>query len=95
MKNEKREIMTLLPKPLQKKSNRIAAYCRVSSQQDEQLHSLTAQVTYYENLLSQSDDCEFAGIYADTGISGTRTKNRAQFLQLIEDCRAGKVDGII
>ena len=87
--------MTLLPKPLIKKSNRIAAYCRVSSQQDEQLHSLAAQVTYYENLLSRSDDCEFAGIYADTGISGTRTKNRAQFLQLIEDCRAGKVDGII
>ena len=95
MQNERREIMTFLPKPLIKKSNRIAAYCRVSSQQDEQLHSLAAQVTYYENLLSRSDDCEFAGIYADTGISGTRTKNRAQFLQLIEDCRAGKVDGII
>jgi DNA invertase Pin-like site-specific DNA recombinase len=95
MQNEKKEIMTLLPKPLQKKSNRIAAYCRVSSQQDEQLHSLAAQVTYYENLLSQADYCEFAGIYADAGISGTRTKNRAQFLQLIEDCRAGKVDGII
>ena len=68
MQNERREIMTLLPKPLIKKSNRIAAYCRVSSQQDEQLHSLAAQVTYYENLLSQADDCEFAGIYADTGI---------------------------
>ncbi|HEX3017799.1 MAG TPA: recombinase family protein [Caproicibacter sp.] len=95
MQNEKKEIVTLLPKPLIKKSKRIAAYCRVSSQQDEQLHSLAAQVTYYENLLSQDDDCEFAGIYADTGISGTRTTNRAQFLQLIEDCRVGKVDGII
>ncbi|MPM19780.1 hypothetical protein SDC9_66206 [bioreactor metagenome] len=95
MLNEKREIVTLQPKPLIKKSNRIAAYCRVSSQQDEQMHSLAAQVTYYENLLSRDDDCEFAGIYADIGISGTRTKNRAQFLQLIEDCRAGKVDGII
>ena len=62
MQNERREIMTLLPKPLIKKSNRIAAYCRVSSQQDEQLHRLAAQVTYYENLLSRSDDCEFAGI---------------------------------
>lgn len=95
MQNEKKEIMTLLPKLPTKKSNRIAAYCRVSSQQDEQMHSLAAQVTYYENLLSQDDDCEFAGIYADTGISGTRTKNRTQFLQLIEDCRAGKVDSII
>ncbi len=65
MQKEKKEIMTLQPKPLIKKSKRIAAYCRVSSQQDEQLHSLAAQVTYYENLLSRADDCEFAGIYAE------------------------------
>ncbi|MEG0897419.1 MAG: recombinase family protein [Ruthenibacterium sp.] len=82
-------------KEMMKKSNRIAAYCRVSSQQDEQLHSLAAQMTYYENLLSQDEACTFVGIYADTGISGTRTKNRAEFLRLMEDCRAGKVDGII
>lgn len=74
---------------------RMAAYCRVSSQQDEQLHSLAAQMRFYENMLSKDTNCEFAGIYADEGISGTRTKNRTEFLRLIEDCRAGKVDGII
>lgn len=74
---------------------RMAAYCRVSSQNDEQLHSLAAQMRFYEDLLSQDENCVFAGIYADEGISGTRTKNRTEFLRLIEDCRGGKVDGII
>lgn len=74
---------------------RMAAYCRVSSQQDEQLHSLAAQMRFYENLLSKDENCEFVGIYADEGISGTRTKNRSEFLRLIDDCRVGNVDGII
>lgn len=74
---------------------RIAAYCRVSSGKDEQLHSLVAQVEYYTNVLTADSTCEFAGVYSDNGISGTQTKNRDGFNRLIEDCRAGLIDIII
>ena len=85
----------ILPKPEESKKKRTAAYCRVSSSSEEQLHSLAAQTSYYENFFATAKDAEFAGIYADSGLSGTRTKNRAEFLRLIEDCRAGMVDAII
>lgn len=85
----------ILPKSQKPEKKRIAAYCRVSSSSEEQLHSLEAQTSYYENLFAAVKDAEFAGVYADSGISGTRTKNRAEFLRLIEDCRAGKIDAII
>lgn len=67
----------------------------MSSQKDEQLHSLAAQTDYYTRLLSADEEREFVGTYADEGISGTRTKNRTEFLRLIDDCRAGNVDAII
>lgn len=95
MSGETSRLELILAKPETNSKKRVAAYCRVSSQKDEQMHSLAAQVDYYTQLLSADKDCEFAGIYADEGISGTRTKNRAEFLRLIEDCRAGKVDAII
>ena len=74
---------------------RVAAYCRVSSSQDEQLHSLAAQISHYTEVLSRDTSCQFVGIYADRGISGTQVKNRAEFLRLMEDCRAGLIDRII
>lgn len=85
----------ILPKPPMTAKKRMAAYCRVSSSSEEQLHSLDAQRKYYENYFVANSAVEFVGIYADSGISGTRTRNRAEFLRLIEDCRAGKVDAII
>lgn len=83
------------PTPKQKNKIRVAAYCRVSTQKDEQMHSLAAQIDYYTNLLSADEEREFAGVYADEGISGTRAKNRSEFLRLIEDCRSGKVNAIV
>lgn len=74
---------------------RVAAYCRVSTQAEEQNHSLTAQISYYTKLVEADPDAVLVDIYADRGTSGTRTRNRTNFLRLIEDCRAGKVDAII
>ena len=73
---------------------RVAAYCRVSSSSDEQMHSYYAQVGYYKKLFAEVDSYVFVGVYGDAGISGTRTCNRDGFLKLIEDCRNGLVDCI-
>lgn len=73
----------------------MAAYCRVSTDQLEQLSSYEAQVNYYTNYINGHPDYECAGIYADEGISGTNTKKREQFNKMIHDCKAGKIDAII
>ena len=74
---------------------RIAAYCRVSTEEEEQESSFELQVEHYTKYISAHEDWVLAGIYADKGISGTQVKHREQFLQMIEDCKAGKVDQII
>src|SRR5450756_1090256 len=74
---------------------RVAAYCRVSSDDAEQLQSYAAQVSHYEAFIKQNDGWEFAGIYADEAISATNTKKRLEFHRLIDDCIAGKIDYII
>ena len=78
---------------LQKK--RVAAYCRVSTDQAEQLSSYEAQVKYYTAYIEGNPEYECAGIYADEGISGTNTKKREQFNRMIEDCKARKIDMVI
>ncbi|MBP6887353.1 MAG: recombinase family protein [Oscillospiraceae bacterium] len=85
----------ILPKPEESKKKRTAAYCRVSSSSKEQLHSYAAQVKYYSDTLSADKAREFVGVYADEGITGTSAKKRPQFMAMIEDCRAGKIDAII
>lgn len=74
---------------------RVAAYCRVSTGQIEQLSNYEAQVVYYTNYINSNPEFEMARIYADEGISGTNTKKREQFNEMIEDCKAGKIDMII
>ena len=74
---------------------RVAAYCRVSTQAEEQNHSLAAQISYYSKLIEEDPNAVLVDIYSDRGTSGTRTRNRTNFLRLIDDCRAGKVDAII
>ena len=74
---------------------KVAAYCRVSSASEEQLSSFNAQVNYYKRYICDNPDYEFAGIYADEGISGTSLKNRKAFNQMMEEAKAGKVDMII
>ena len=84
-----------LAENLEQKKKRVAAYCRVSTDQEEQLSSYEAQVNYYTNYIEKHPDYEFAGIYADEGISGISTKKREQFNRMIEDCKSGKIDMII
>ena len=74
---------------------KMAAYCRVSTDQEEQLLSYENQVNYYTNYISENPLYEYAGTYADEGISGTNTKKRDEFNRMIADCRAGKIDMII
>lgn len=73
----------------------MAAYCRVSTEQEEQLSSYENQVNYYKSYIEQNPMYEFAGIYADEGISGTNTKKRDEFNRMISDCRLKKIDRII
>ncbi len=68
------------------KKLRMAAYCRVSTDQEEQLLSYENQVNYYTNYISENPLYEYAGTYADEGISGTNTKKRDEFNRMIADC---------
>ena len=77
----------------QKKILRTAAYCRVSSDSLDQLHSFAAQVQHYTKAISQNPSMELADIYADEGLTGTKTDKRDDFNRLIADCRKGKIDG--
>ena len=74
---------------------KVAAYCRVSTDSDEQATSYEAQVEHYTEYIQKNPEWEFAGIYADDGISGTNTKKREEFNRMIEDCEAGNIDMII
>jgi len=73
---------------------RVAAYARVSDTSDAMRHSLSAQISYYSGLIQRRIEWEFAGVYADDPVSGTKD-NRVEFQRLLADCRAGKVDMII
>lgn len=74
---------------------RVAAYCRVSTELDEQANSYETQVSHYKNLIQKDPSWEMAGIFADDGISGTNTKKREQFNKMIAACKAGKIDLIL
>lgn len=79
----------------QRKNRKVAAYARVSTDAEEQLTSYNAQVKYYSEHIKHRDDWEFAGIYTDEGISGTSTKHRDGFNQMVRDALDGKIDLII
>ena len=74
---------------------RVAAYCRVSTDSEEQLNSYGAQKSYYTQKIADSPDWEMAGIYADEGISGTSMKKRTEFKKMITACKRGRIDLII
>lgn len=74
---------------------RVAAYARVSSDSDDQENSFAAQVRAYNELIRSKPEWELADIYADEGITGTRTDKREDFLRLMRDCRKGKIDRVI
>lgn len=74
---------------------RVAAYCRVSTDDKDQLDSHNSQVDYYTRLIKQNKDWTLAGIYADEATTGTTAFKRADFMRLINDCQNGDVDMII
>lgn len=74
---------------------KVAGYARVSTDSDEQENSYEAQVDYFTEYIQSRDDWEFMGIYTDEGISGTSTKHREGFNEMIADALAGKIDLIV
>ena len=71
---------------------RVAAYCRVSTDSDEQATSYEMQMEHYTSYIQRNPEWEFAGIFADDGISGTNTKKREEFNRMIEECMSGHID---
>lgn len=77
------------------RQKRVAAYCRVSTQQEEQLNSYSVQKTYYTEKINSEPKWTLVGIFADKGITGTSTKHREEFKKMIRMCKRGKIDMII
>lgn len=78
-----------IPKP-----KRVAGYARVSCDKDAMLHSLSAQVSYFSNLIQRHPGWEYVGVYADKGLTGTKA-NRPEFQRMLADARNGRIDMII
>lgn len=74
---------------------RVAAYCRVSTDSEDQLNSYKSQVKYYTDLIKSNSEWDFADIYADEAITGTQVTKRENFQRLIKDCMNGDIDMII
>ena len=74
---------------------RVAAYCRVSTDTDIQLGSLETQKTHYEALINANPEWEFAGLYYDEGITGTKKEVRPALMKMIADCEEGKIQRIL
>ena len=77
------------------KKIRLAAYCRVSSNSEEQLHSFAAQIRYYKDYARRHPEYTLVDVYADKGITGTSVKKRDEFNRLMRHCKQGRVDMII
>ena len=74
---------------------KVAAYARVSMETERLNHSLSAQVSYYSNLIQSNPEWEYAGVYADNAVTGTKSSSREEFQRMLEDCEAGKIDIIL
>lgn len=82
------------PIPAIAKRERVAAYARVSCGKDAMLHSLSAQVNYYSQYIQQNPAWEYAGVYVDEALTGTKD-SRPEFQRMLADCKAGKIDRIL
>ena len=88
------KITRIEPLPKLSKLKRVAAYARVSSGKDAMLHSLSSQVSYFSDYIQSRGDWQYAGVFYDEGMTGTK-ENREGFQKLLAACRAGKIDMII
>lgn len=82
-------------KDIRKKHLRVAPYCRVSTDNEEQLNSYNAQIAYYTEKISATPEWTMVRLYADEGITGTSMKKRKEFLRMLRDCDRGKIDLVI
>lgn len=94
--------VTIIPAKVQTAENRdkyhqlrVAAYCRVSTEQEEQQNSYQVQIAYYTDLINRKKEWSLVGIFADEGISGTQTKKRTEFNRMIRMCKNKKIDLVI
>ena len=78
-----------------KRQLRVAAYCRVSTDDEEQLTSYEAQQNYYTDKIMTNCDWTMAGIFADEGITGTSARKRPEFLKMIRMCKQKKIDIVL
>ncbi|MBO6231644.1 MAG: recombinase family protein, partial [Ruminiclostridium sp.] len=74
---------------------KVAAYCRVSTDFQDQLNSLSVQIAYFTEYISGHEDWELIEVYYDEGITGTSTKKRDGFNRMIADCEAGKINLVL
>lgn len=99
--SELQRIVTFIParpsveQEAMKRRLQVAAYCRVSTEEEEQQSSYEAQCSYYTDKIMTNQAWIFAGIFADEGISGTSTKKRDDFNRMIRKCKQGKIDLIL
>lgn len=90
------KIRKIEPKlPTVRRRKKVAAYARVSMETDRLAHSLSAQVSHYNGIIQANPEWEFAGVYADFGISGTGIGKRDEFQKMLADCNAGKIDLVL
>jgi len=91
-----RKIIKLEPAvPALPKRKKVAAYARVSMESEKLMHSLSAQISYFSELIQKNPEWEYAGVYADRFISGTSIEKRAEFQRLVADCEAGKINIVL
>lgn len=74
---------------------RVAAYCRVSTDMEEQASSYASQIRSYTEVISQHEGWELVDIYADEAVSGTKMDRREDFNRLMADCRKGRIDRVL
>lgn len=78
-----------------KSNKKVAAYCRVSTNMEDQLNSLSTQIKYFTEYISEHENWELVEVYYDEGITGTSVKKREGFNRMIADCEKGKIDTIL
>ncbi len=89
------QVKIIAPQTQEAEHLRVAAYCRVSSDSKDQLHSYAAQIRNYTEGIAQHDGWELVDVYADEGLTGTRMDQRDDFNRMMRDCRKGKIDRIL
>lgn len=87
-------IKVIKAKPKIRVRKRVAAYIRVSNEKESMIHSMSAQISYYNQLIGKRADWALAGIYTDEGLTGTKA-DRSEFTHLLDDCRSGKIDLVL